>query len=129
MGAEVIQADYEQLNTITNYFQHQADLIHQVSQRVNRDMDALQGGGWQGEGIQAFTKELEGEVLPSIDRLRQAMVEAQKTTLDISTTMRAAEEEAARLFCDEDHGAWRRFRYGRCWQSRNRYSRWPRGCG
>lgn len=98
MAADIIQANYEQLETIASLFQKQADLIQQLTQRVNRAADALQEEGWQGEGIDAFAREMDGDVFPALKRLEQALTEAQQVTLQVSATVKSAEEEAERLF-------------------------------
>ena len=101
MAAEIIQANYEELEALAGRFQQQADLIQQITQRVNRSASALKDGGWQGKGIDAFTREMDSQIFPAVNRLEQALAEAQKTTLQISAVMRAAEEEAASRFNGE----------------------------
>ena len=101
MAADIIQANYEQLEALAGRFQQQADLIQQMTQRVNRSAGALKDGGWQGKGVDAFTREMESKIFPAVGRLEQALTEAQKTTLQISAAIRAAEEEAASRFNGE----------------------------
>jgi len=98
MAADLIQANYERLAELATRFQQQADLVLEMTQQVNRGMAALQEGGWQGEGIQAFSEEMGVEVLPAVGRLEQALFEAQRVTLHVAEAIRTAEEEAARLF-------------------------------
>jgi WXG100 family type VII secretion target len=98
MSKEIVQANYEQLAELATRFQQQADRVQQMTQRVHRNVGALQGGGWQGKGVQAFSREMEGEVLPAVRRLEGALAEAGRVTLNISAVLRQAEEEAALPF-------------------------------
>ncbi|MCB0202723.1 MAG: WXG100 family type VII secretion target, partial [Anaerolineae bacterium] len=60
-------------------------------------MDELKGG-WEGRGSNAFFSEMQGEVLPAVNRLRQAMQEASRITRQIAQTVKQAEEEASSPF-------------------------------
>lgn len=98
MAANVIQADYERLADVAARFHHQSELIQQITQQVLRDAGALRDGGWQGRGAATFTDELEGQILPAMERLEQALVDARGITLAISATIQEAEEMAASPF-------------------------------
>lgn len=101
MTADIVQADYEQLIAIGRRFRQQAEAVQQMTGQVRQAADALRNGGWQGEAAGAFTQEIEGTVFPALARLEQALDEAQRVTMEVSTVLRAAEEEAARLFGGE----------------------------
>ncbi len=58
-------------------------------------MDTLQGGDWVGPGATAFYAEMNGDVLPSLNRLASALGEASRVTQRISAGFRQAEAEAA----------------------------------
>ena len=51
MAAEVIQADYDELENCANHFATQAQAIGQMIQAIKRSMDPLVGGGWQGREL------------------------------------------------------------------------------
>jgi WXG100 family type VII secretion target len=98
MPAEIIQVQYETLTDIANRFGSHSELTSEYTTRMRRRMVALQNGGWQGRGAQAFFVEMENETLPAAGRLSTALAEAQTITLQIIEILHDAEEEAARPF-------------------------------
>ena len=98
MGADVIQAQYDQLEQIAARFGRQAEAATQTTQRVQQAMRSLQSGGWEGRGAAAFFGEMERSVLPSMQRLSGALQQSQTVTRQVSQVLRAAEEEASRPF-------------------------------
>ncbi|MER2599644.1 MAG: WXG100 family type VII secretion target [Caldilineales bacterium] len=97
MAAEEIRADYEQLSQVANRFGTQSQQIQQMTQRVQKSMETLKSG-WEGRGSQAFFNEMQGKVLPGVNRLQQALQEAARVTQQISQTVKQAEEEASSPF-------------------------------
>ncbi|MFZ2488106.1 MAG: WXG100 family type VII secretion target, partial [Anaerolineae bacterium] len=63
-----------------------------------QSLRALQSGGWEGRGAAAFFGEMSSEVLPALNRLGAALQQAQQVTRQISSVLRAAEEEASQPF-------------------------------
>jgi len=98
MGADVIQAQYDQLEQIAARFGRQAEAAAQTTQRVQQAMRSLQSGGWEGRGAAAFFGEMDRSVLPSMQRLSGALQQSQTVTRQVSQVMRTAEEEASRPF-------------------------------
>ena len=66
--------------------------------RLNQSVSTLQGGDWIGKGANAFYREMEQEVFPSLKRLAAAFNIAGKTTRQIDKILHEAEAEAARIF-------------------------------
>ncbi len=97
MAAEEIRADYDQLAQVANRFNGQSQQIQQMTQSVQRSMETLRGG-WEGRGSQAFFNEMQGKVLPGVNRLHQALAQAARVTQQVSQTVRQAEEEASAPF-------------------------------
>lgn len=98
MSADVIQAQYDQLHQIALRFGQQAEAAAQTTQRVQESMRALQASGWEGRGSVAFFAEMNGQVVPSLQRLSGALQEGNRTTLQIAKVIKQAEEEAAKPF-------------------------------
>ncbi|MEZ4662931.1 MAG: WXG100 family type VII secretion target [Caldilineaceae bacterium] len=98
MSDDVVQAQYDELANVAVRFGQQAQATGELTARVRQRAEALHNGDWQGRGIAAFGLEMHREVYPALDRLRQALLDAQAVTLNISAIMQAAEEEAARPF-------------------------------
>lgn len=99
MTANEIKADYDQLAQTANRFHAQGQQLQQMAQNVQRSMETLHGG-WDGRGSQAFFSELQGQVLPGVNRLHLAMSQAARVTQQISQVLRQAEEEASQPFRD-----------------------------
>lgn len=98
MTAEVIQAQYEQLENIAAQFGRQADATSQLLSNLTQAMNDLEQGGWIGQGANAFFEEMDATVLPAGRRLADALDEARSATLQIRDILRQAEEEAAAPF-------------------------------
>lgn len=98
MSAEVIQSKYEELETIARRFGQQAQATRELQRRVQRGADALRHGGWEGRGVAAFSGEMAQKVFPAMQRLIDALAEAQTTTLAVKAIIQKAEEEAASVF-------------------------------
>jgi WXG100 family type VII secretion target len=98
VAAPVIQANYDELQQVAQRFQQQAEEISAMLGRLRQASSALSDGGWQGKGSAAFAAEMEDQVLPATQRLITAFQTAHEVTLTVSKTLRAAEEEASRLF-------------------------------
>ncbi len=97
MAAEEIRADYDQLAKVASRFSNQSQQIQQMTQNVQRSMESLRSG-WEGRGSQAFFNEMQGNVLPGVRRLDQALQQAARVTQQVSQTVRQAEEEASAPF-------------------------------
>ena len=102
---DIIQADYAALAQIARDFGQQMAAIEDVQGQIQRGYAPLQAGGWLGRGVAAFVNEMDGDVLPAIERLRQALCEGQDVTLAIAEIMRQAEEEAAAPFRTTGNGS------------------------
>ena len=103
MNAPIVQADYEALDALARRFQAQQQQTSTLKQRVDRGVTALRNGGWQGAGSTAFVQEMESRVNPAMQRLIEALAEAQTVTLQLKEFIRQAEEAAASVFQGESH--------------------------
>ena len=95
--ADEVRADYEQLEQVASRFANQSQEVQQMLQQVRNQMQKLQSD-WIGRGSEAFFSEMEGEVLPAVQRLQQALEEANRVTNEIVQTMQQAEDEASSPF-------------------------------
>ena len=93
MSAETVQADYELLQALAKRFQGGADRIQEMISLLQNHMDALQGE-WIGRGHDSFFGEMEGEVMPAVNRLCTSFQDAGTKTNEIAATVEAAEEES-----------------------------------
>ncbi len=104
MSASLVQAEYEQLETVAARFGQQAENNAKLTRFLEQRTSVLIAGSWQGQGVEAFAAEMEAAVLPALRRLTDALQTGQRATIQISAIMRAAEEEAARPFMDGGAG-------------------------
>src|SRR4051794_36580220 len=97
MAAPIVRANYDQLTQTASQFGQQAEQVTRTLQQIKTQLDALQSGDWVGTGAQAFYAEMNGQVVPTLNRLARALEAARTTTLQVRQVMKAAEDEAARL--------------------------------
>jgi WXG100 family type VII secretion target len=100
--ADKIEANYEALKNIQNQFKQEADAILILRRQTKTKVDTLVGqgtsGGWLGLGSEAFAAEMNGKILPSMDKLSQALTEAATITGRIAALFQAAESESQGFF-------------------------------
>jgi len=96
--SDEIRANYDQLKTVVSRFMAQSQSIEELQKKVRSAMEKLEQGGWIGLGADAFFAEMQGVVLPAVDRLIKALADASRTTGEIATTIQNAEQEASGLF-------------------------------
>lgn len=93
-----IRGVYSDLEQAANRFANaQSDVLNTL-QRVRSSMEPLEGGSWIGRGSDAFFREMNGEVLPAVQRLQQSLGEASRITAAIVQTLRQADEQASSPF-------------------------------
>ncbi len=100
MAGDVVQAQYDQLQSIAGRFGQWAESNAEMSDRVRQCVEKLMNGDWIGKGAEAFFNEMGSEVLPAMDRLTGALQQSQSTMSQIIVLIQEAEEEAASLFSD-----------------------------
>ncbi|MCB0257077.1 MAG: WXG100 family type VII secretion target [Anaerolineae bacterium] len=102
MTNNIIQAQYDELISVASRFGKQTEATRQMTDRVRQSMQSLEQGGWEGSGSQAFFAEMNGEVLPAVQRMATALDRARTVTIQIHDLIKAAEEEASKPF----HGSY-----------------------
>lgn len=102
--ADVVQAQYEQLEEIARRFEAQAEAGQAMQRMLQQRVEALQGGGWIGQAANTFYTEMEDILWPGLTRCQDALLEACGLTMQTVTIMRQAETEAANGFYAADQG-------------------------
>ena len=82
--AEVIQANYEQLEEIKAKFGQEAEAAQSMQQNLAGAFKPLEDGGWLGRGADAFFNEMNGEILPAVRRFIEALLKANQVTGEIA---------------------------------------------
>jgi WXG100 family type VII secretion target len=98
MDAPVIQVKYDELEAVISRLRNQIAQTQAMKSSLRGSYQPLQQGGWLGAGSQAFMREMDQIVFPAVDRLENALQQAEASTREIITIMRTAEEEASRPF-------------------------------
>ena len=98
MLADEIRVEYDTLETIAGRFGQWAEANADLLSRVNRSVQALEDGGWEGRGREAFLNEMKDEIFPAMQRLTGALETARSVTLAAKALIEQAEEEAANFF-------------------------------
>lgn len=104
MAADIVQAQYEELEAFAARFGQSAAATETLRQRVERSVHVLEQGGWQGRGAAAFFTEMTRDIYPIMQRLAEAFEMAQSVTLEIKMAIQEAEEEAAKAFVGQEDG-------------------------
>lgn len=98
MSTPIVQAQYEQLEQIAARFAAAAEQQQALQKRVNRQVEVLRSGSWQGRGVAAFLGEMDGEVRPAGQKMCAALRHATQITQQIVNVLRAADADASLLF-------------------------------
>jgi WXG100 family type VII secretion target len=97
MSTELIQSNYEALAEVAARFEKNRERIQQTHTAIQRKAQVL-ARTWEGRGAQSFQRELQSTLYPALQRLTNALGQAEAVTRKISQSVLQAEEEAARLF-------------------------------
>jgi WXG100 family type VII secretion target len=95
---QLLRADYDQLNEVSQTFDRESNDINRSVAGLQRQIEALEGGGWIGVGATAFYREMHSEVMPAMQRLVNALHLASRLTQQVSRKIQEAEEACAHLF-------------------------------
>ena len=99
--AEHIRVEYDILEEFARKFGHQADLTETVYARLFQQMEELRSGSWIGVGADTFYDEMEVVVLPSVEKLYNALQESMYKFRQISDMFAEMEGDAASLFAQD----------------------------
>src|SRR3990170_176335 len=76
MSAPRVRADYDQLARIAAAFDRQSSETQRLLKDITQKAQTLENGDWVGRGADAFYREMDSQVLPSLKRLASALDEA-----------------------------------------------------
>jgi WXG100 family type VII secretion target len=97
MKAPRIRIEYDDLGQIAKTFGNHEEATESTSQALNRQAEILRNGHWIGRGADAFYREMDESILPSLKGLARVLGLADRVTRDIDKIMHEAEEDAASL--------------------------------
>ncbi|MEO6063059.1 MAG: WXG100 family type VII secretion target, partial [Thermoflexales bacterium] len=97
MPGDKVRADYDELARTASLWQRESESNGQMLAALRREMAVLEKGDWIGPGATAFYAEMNSAVLPAVRRLASALSEAGQVSRRISTIVKTAEDDAARV--------------------------------
>ncbi len=104
MSVTKVRAQFSALQQIAQTFNTQAEQTQQMRSTLSAKMAVLANGHWVGQAANRFYAEMNGSVLPAIQRLHKALEEGGRVTQQISRLIEQTDAEAARLFRAEFGG-------------------------
>lgn len=96
--ADLFQVQYEELKKIQSQIDAEANNIMQIQKQITGQVNALRSGMWVGDSANAFYTEMDGLILPGIDRLQQALSRFSQEVNRIHTNISQAEQTARGRF-------------------------------
>ncbi len=97
VAIKLFRLDYEVIKAVQGSFRGQGTAVQQTTQKLSSVIEQLRGGDWVGEGATAFFKEMDGEVIPAMKRLQNALNEGDKVSKDIERLQHEAEQNLTSL--------------------------------
>jgi WXG100 family type VII secretion target len=94
----IIRGDYDRLAEISKGFDREAANVKRSIDSLNRTIEVLRGGDWFGEGADAFYREMESQVMPSMQRLLKALQLGSGTTRKVVQQLEETEQNITGLF-------------------------------
>jgi WXG100 family type VII secretion target len=91
------RADYDELENVSQRFANQAQEVEEIFTKISTTMENLRDG-WIGRGSDAFFSEMESDIIPATNRLRDVLSDASDLTKEIASKLQGAEEEASSRF-------------------------------
>lgn len=92
MRRDRVQVRYQELEQVAARLEQLADEASQAQRDVRGRLEALTGGGWQGQAADAHFATLEEELLPMLQRLVGAYQRGAQAMREASATMREVDE-------------------------------------
>lgn len=90
-----MQVDYSQLETVAQMLQHEANETERTLRTLRRDLEMLRRGGWQGRAANAFTAEIEQNVIPNVERMIRTLETSERQIRTLIVLMEEGEERIA----------------------------------
>lgn len=98
MMVKFFRLDYDMIKKIMGSFKGQEAATQQTIQKLKKVIEQLRGGDWIGEGATAFFAEMDGEVLPAMKRLQDAMTEGDRVSKEIEKIQHETENSIGSFF-------------------------------
>lgn len=95
MPRNIVQCNYEDMDKIAAKFISESNETQATIQKLKQAVDLLRDGGWIGVGADAFYEEMDSFVFPNLDKLVQALEQAEQKTKQAVQKIHDTEDEQA----------------------------------
>jgi len=95
---KIVRVDYDLIKKIGGSFRGQETATQDTIKKLKGVIEKLRGGDWIGLGSTAFLNEMDGEVMPAMDRLQKAMSEGERVSKEIERIQHEAENAIGAFF-------------------------------
>jgi WXG100 family type VII secretion target len=102
--AKRIRAHYADLGQAAQAMSAEAANIQQMEHQLKGRVQDLHSKGWNGQGSDAFFKEMEQLVLPAIHRCHDALENNAQAINKIHSVFSAADDDVSQLFKQQSGG-------------------------
>ena len=92
------RVDYPAMQGIAKQFQNDQNDISNLLNQTKSKVEALHGNLWMGDAADKFFQEMEGTILPAMNRLVNALGRSADVTTKVATTIQQADEETKNFF-------------------------------
>jgi WXG100 family type VII secretion target len=96
--AAKIRMQYTDMGQAAQALSQEGQNIQTLYSQLKGQTESLHNNGWKGRGADAFFKEMEGTILPAVQKLNNALDHSADTINKIHQIFQNAETEAAQLF-------------------------------
>ena len=93
--APCVRINYDLMAQIATAFAREAEAVRSTRTQLAFCQDALRGGDWVGPGAHAFLAEMDGNVMPALRRLAEALEAAERGALQVRARLQMAERDAS----------------------------------
>jgi WXG100 family type VII secretion target len=94
MAASQCRSDFDQLKSIAGQFNSAHETIKGMNGNIKSNSETLKRD-WVGKGSDKFHAEMDGQVLPALKRLENALATATNITNQIAQIMHQAEDDVS----------------------------------
>lgn len=96
--ARLIRIQYEDVDTIARQFINESNDTEGTVRVLKQAVEALRGGGWLGEGANAFYDEMDSFVFPNLDKLVNALNTTEQKIREAVAKMHEMEDQQSNKF-------------------------------
>jgi|OpeIllAssembly_1097287.scaffolds.fasta_scaffold05779_6 WXG100 family type VII secretion target len=102
MAARLRRVHYDEMSAIVKSFRTEQQEIEALYKQTKSKVESLHNNQWVGQGAEKWFSEMEGQVLPAVQRLIRALDYAGDTAQKIHETIHKHDEETKSFFAKFD---------------------------